>query len=138
MSDDVRFSIFVAPSMSSEDLPVLTMRVGYLGEGNAYLPIRFAVAPLGDVRLRVVQGERELPFARRVRLAPARVGDFLAVESGDCVVAGYPLGDGYRLERGHRYTVTAELVCPEAPQELTGYRVITGRYPAQPVEIALR
>ncbi|MEM1032619.1 MAG: hypothetical protein AAGN82_19900 [Myxococcota bacterium] len=143
-SEEFAFGVSVAPVTTVDELVVLSLRLGYLGTGNVYVPIRFAVAPLGDVRLRVLEarpGEdptRELPFGKRVRLAPVRASDFIAVEPGEVIAAGYPLSEGYRLERARTYTIHAEFVCPEPPEELRGYRVATGRFAAPETRLTVR
>ena len=37
MSAELSFAIAIAPAVSADDLPILTMRLGYLGAGNAYV-----------------------------------------------------------------------------------------------------
>ena len=67
-----RFSIACPPTAAEGDWPILTMRLSHHGDEPAYVPMRFAVAALGDVRLRVHRDDEQLACRQRIRLAPLR------------------------------------------------------------------
>ncbi|MEM9694528.1 MAG: hypothetical protein AAGA56_18410 [Myxococcota bacterium] len=134
MNHEVFFSVIAPPRFSRDEWPILSMRLSYLGEQRIYVPIRFAVGPLADVRLQVKnQGGQTLSPKLRVRPTPLRPADFFVLEPGETIVTGYSLRRGYALERDETYTLEATLVSEMIPAPLETFDVLRGSVTAEAV-----
>ncbi|MEM6930879.1 MAG: hypothetical protein AAF602_28350, partial [Myxococcota bacterium] len=131
-------SLSLPPTIGSGEIPILSLRLEHRGDERLYLPVRFAVAPLGDVRLEVACDGRVVPFASRVRLGPLRASDYTTIEPGEVVVAGIPLSPGYDVAPAGLYTVSAQLRLGAPPDALSAYRVAEGEVGSETVRMRVR
>jgi hypothetical protein len=141
MSDPpLRFTISLPRSpVSQGDRVVLGLELENVGTSPLYVNCRSAVAPeVGDIRLKVFRDGKEVPFLLRVRLRPLAASDFLQLQPGEHVVAGYVLNRGYRIDAPGLYAVTAEYVSEEVPKELAGQTVFTGTLKADAVTMTVK
>ena len=119
--------------VSGKDRVILNLELENRGTAAAYVNARFAVVPeIGDVRLviRAADG-KEVPFKFRVRLVPLRASDFLLLEPGQRVVAGFHLSRGYDLSKPGAYEVMAQYVSQAVPPELEKANVFRGELAAK-------
>jgi hypothetical protein len=139
MNGPIQFAVTVPRGpVAAKDQVVLNLELHNAGPEGLYVNGRFACVPVhGDVRLTVKFKGKEVPFRYRVRLAALGNSDFLLLEPGQRVVAGYLLTKGYDLGRAGAYEVAAEYVSEEVPKELAKEKVFTGRASAAPVQLVV-
>jgi len=128
MSDNLNFSITLpSQTVRINDKVILNLALENVGTTALYVNARFAVVPqIGDVWLNVKHNGDEVPFRFRVRLAELKNSDFLLLEPGERVIAGYHLTKGYKLDHGGTYSVMAEYDSQNIPAELKNYQVFQG------------
>jgi hypothetical protein len=102
-----------------------------------YFNARFAVAPsVGEIRPTVIDPSgKEAPFAVRVRLGPLLASDFVHLQPGEAVSAGFPLRHYYKINTPGTYVVSATYVASEVPQDLEKLPVFQGTLKADPISI---
>ncbi len=128
MSEPLKFYIAL-PGMANlnTDRIIMTMFLENTGKEAVYVNARFAVAPhIGDIRPIVLFNGEELSFGLRVRLPQLKAADFLKLEPGQQVAAGYQLTRGYQLKIPGMYEIAAEYVNEMVPDELKKHPVFVG------------
>jgi hypothetical protein len=139
MSDPLSFVITVPRGpVSISDQIVVNLELVNTGTEAQYVNARFAVAPaIGEVRFAIRSQEREIPFRFRVRLGEAKASDFLLLQPGERVIAGYCLTRGYNLRQPGKYDISAEYVSQTVPPELQDEHVFQGRLQAPGVALVI-
>jgi len=139
MSEPFRFLITVprGPVPASDQI-VVNLELANTSEEPRYVNARFAVAPaVGEVRFTIRSQDREIPFKFRVRLGEAKASDFLLLQPGERVIAGYCLTRGYDLSQPGNYDIAAEYVSEKTPPELQSEPVFRGHLQASGVVLVI-
>lgn len=135
MSNGVSFSISVPRGpVRVGDRIIMNLALENVGASPLYVNARFAVVPrAGDVWLTIRRDGQPIPFQLRVRLAPLKNSDFILLNPGEQVLAGYELTKGYRFATAGEYEISAEYVAESVPPELANEKVFQGRASASAV-----
>jgi hypothetical protein len=139
MSNNMKFSL----SVPRGPLPVgsriiINMELESAESSPTYVNARFSAVPrVGEVWLTIRRGGQPVLFQLRVRLAPLKNSDFILLNPGERVIAGYEITKGYRLNEPGDYEISAEYVAESVPPELSQERVFQGRLRSSTVILSL-